>query len=281
MKRSKLIWMIPITFIVGAAGFWFGRTAHPGNDSARVAQLTQENQELKSMIEKLRSSRNEPPQPADTRDTPKDGRSNVLPHRKESTQTDDSEALRGLRESLAATHRTIEELQSRTTELNTQLDESRQEQKRLAAIESDLTEQLAAAKRLAETKDTELDRKNNQLTQTEAANKKLRDDAAASSSKSTQVLQASNELQELYRRRESYLNTLISRYRDITEQYRAFTSVLENRRGPEGTPGGSVSIAGPELARIQTTITMAEEDLRQLTTLNAQAQQIQKKLTTK
>jgi DNA repair exonuclease SbcCD ATPase subunit len=281
MKRPNLIWIVPLTFMIGVAGFWLGRTRHPGSNSELVAQLTEENRALKSAIEKLRSSPNEQPQPADIRDTPKGGHAPPVPHGKESNHVDDSEALRGLRESLAATHRTIEELQSHATELSTQLDQAQQEQKRLAAIESDLTEQLAAAKRLAETKDTELDRKNNQLAQSEAANKKLRDDATASTSKSSQVLQASNELQELYRRRESYLHTLIGRYREITEQYRAFTSVLENRRGPEGTPGGSVSFAGPELARIQTSITMAEEDLRQLNTLNAQAQQIQKKLTTK
>jgi hypothetical protein len=74
------------------------------------------------------------------------------------------------------------------------------------------------------------------------------------------------------------LNSLLSRYKEVTEQYRAFASILENRRGPEGTPGANISIAGPELSRIQNTLTLAEEDLRQLNALNAQALRIQKKL---
>lgn len=72
--------------------------------------------------------------------------------------------------------------------------------------------------------------------------------------------------------------TILGRYRDITEQYRALANLFDNRRGAEGTPGSATVNPGPELARIQSTVGMAEEDLRQLNGLNAQALQLQKRL---
>ena len=134
---------------------------------------------------------------------------------------------------------------------------------------------------MIEAKDTELTEKNGQLAQLETANRKLSADSSAAGQKASQTLKYSDELQEIYRRREAALHTLIDRYKDVTEQYRAFASVLENRRGPEGTAGNGIATAGPELGRIQNTISMAEEDLRQLNTLNAQAIRVQKKLSGK
>ena len=183
-----------------------------------------------------------------------------------------------MRENLDAANRSASEWQGRATELQTRLEELTEEQKRLAANVSDLTGQLESSRRRVEAKEAELGRTMEQLVNLEAANKKLRDDANAAGQKASQLLRTSTELQQVYRRRESYLNTVTSRYREVTDQYRAFASVLENRRGPEGTPGAGISIAGPELTRIQNSIALAEEDLKQITALNAQALRLQRKL---
>jgi DNA repair exonuclease SbcCD ATPase subunit len=274
--------MILLAAATGIAGFWLGRTTSRSSDyQTRPAQLERENTALKASIEKLHPS---PASPDDTRapvQTPSAGSHSRVPLKREPPYSDDAEAVRTLHKSLASANQSIADWQSRAEQLEAQLDEAKEDQKRLAAVESDLAAQVAASKRLAETKEAELSRKSEQLVTLEAANKKLAGDAGNAGQKANQLLHTADELQEIYRRRESYLNTLISRYREVTEQYRAFASVLENRRGPEGASNPGTTIAGPELARIQNSIAMAEEDLRQLNNLNAQALRVQKKLSVK
>ena len=280
MARSTKLWMILLPLALASGGFWLGRATYPGNgERARMMQLEAENAELKSSLRNLQANVAAPDPHDSTRVTPEPSSKHPLRH--EPARTDDTEAVRALRDSLWAANQSIADWQAKTAELQTQLDQLREDQKRQTAVESNLNEQLTSSKRLIEVKDTELNAKNEQLAQLETANKKLTADAGAAGQKASQTLKYSDELQEIYRRRESALNTLISRYKDVTEQYRAFASVLENRRGPEGAGGAGISIAGPELARIQNTISMAEEDLRQLNTLNAQAIRVQKKLSGK
>lgn len=280
MARSTKLWMILLPLALASAGFWLGRATYPsGGERARMMQLEAENAELKSSLRNLQAHSAAPDPHDSTRVVPEP--SSKHPLRREPARTDDTEAVRALRDSLWAANQSIADWQAKTAELQTQLDQLREDQKRQSAIETNLNEQLASSKRLIEAKDTELSEKNGQLAQLETANRKLSADSSAAGQKASQTLKYSDELQEIYRRREAALHTLIDRYKDVTEQYRAFASVLENRRGPEGTAGNGIATAGPELGRIQNTISMAEEDLRQLNTLNAQAIRVQKKLSGK
>jgi hypothetical protein len=111
------------------------------------------------------------------------------------------------------------------------------------------------------------------LAQLELANKRLREENAIATRKTAEAARMAADLQDLYRRRETYLSSILNRYREVTEQFRAFAGMLENRGRQEGTSGGSA-----ELARIQNSIQMTEEDLRQLSSLNAQAIQLQRKI---
>jgi chromosome segregation ATPase len=279
MTRLRRFLALLLPLAIGVISFWLGRTtSRSGEEADRLAQLDQENRELKSAVEQLRS--HELDRRAAGGEAPLRGESRPRTPLKQSPHTDQAEAVRAIQESLASANRSIAEWQARTNELQAQLDQAREEQKRLAAVETNLTEQLAAAARRLETREAELARKTDQVALLEAA-RKLQERAVVAAQQDNQQLKSSAELQELYRRRESYLSSLIGRYREITEQYRAFASVLENRRGPEGTPGAGISIAGPELARIQNSIAMAEEDLRQVNALNAQALRVQKKLSGK
>ena len=281
MKRVTAVLMILLPLAAGMAGFWLGRTTVRGSeDHSRLLRLQHENSALKETLEKLRSASSATtlnPAPGNARDS-RVGPSQRAPVTGEPPYPDDSNVVRALRDSLAAANQSAAEWKERVAQVQTQLDLLKDDQKRLTAIESDLATQLASSKRLLDAQETELTRKTEQFAALEAANKKLRAETGAVGQKAAQLMQIAGELQEIYRRRESYLSTLMNRYREVTEQYRAFASVLENRRGPEGTPGTAISTAGPELARIQNSIAMAEEDLRQLNTLNAQALRIQKKL---
>jgi chromosome segregation ATPase len=279
MRRFTAIWII-LALVVGIAGFWIGRaTFQTGGDQTRIAQLEAENAALKASLEKLGAPLPAPPQPLDSARTPARPAPRT-PAQQEPARIDDTE-VRTLRDSLAAARQSISEWQARVGQLEMQLEQVTADQKRLAGIESDLSQELATARRLADAKDSEIGRRNDRLAQLEAENRKLSADAGAAGQKAGELQKTSDELQGIYRRREAALNTLINRYKDVTEQYRALTSVLENRRGPEGAAGTAISIAGPELGRIQNTIALAEEDLRQLNTLNAQALRLQKKISGK
>ncbi|PYT26861.1 MAG: hypothetical protein DMG58_21550, partial [Acidobacteria bacterium] len=64
--------------------------------------------------------------------------------------------------------------------------------------------------------------------------------------------------------------------REITEQYRAMSGVMASRRDRDVAPVGTT-----EIARIQNAISQAEEDLKQIDALNAQASRLEKKLPAK
>lgn len=282
MKR-RLLQVLSVV-VAGLAMYlwqpWRADDHHPV-DRELIAKLQAENQQLKAQVEELRARGSGPA--ADAPEVAGEVReklrrlsppgSKALPRVNDQTATVES-----LRESLVAAQLTIDELHSRVADLQTQVDKARLEEKRLAAAEASWKEQAASANQQAEAATAELARRNDQLVRAEAANKKLRDDTTGGSAKAAQVVQLTKELQELDRRREGYMTTILARYRDITEQYRALARLIDSRRGPEGAPGVGFAYPGPELSRIQTTIGMAEEDLRQLTGLNAQVLQVQKKL---
>ena len=73
-----------------------------------------------------------------------------------------------------------------------------------------------------------------------------------------------------------YLNNILRRYREITEQYHAMAGVLDSRRDREAAP-----VNNTEISRIQNAISLADEDLKQINALNAQASRLEKKLPVK
>jgi hypothetical protein len=66
-----------------------------------------------------------------------------------------------------------------------------------------------------------------------------------------------------------YLSSVVRRYREMTEQYRA----MDSRREREGTV-----VSGTEISHIQNAVALADEELRQISVLNVQAQRLEKKL---
>jgi hypothetical protein len=83
-------------------------------------------------------------------------------------------------------------------------------------------------------------------------------------------------LQDLDSRREAHLTSIMRRYRDITSQFRAMSGTLDSSRDPN-----SSALSAAALTRIQNATSAADEDLRQLSELNAQARQLEKKLVKK
>jgi chromosome segregation ATPase len=176
------------------------------------------------------------------------------------------------REQLTAANKSVENLQGRIQELEYTIEKTTEENKRLAASESELKEKVAAANRVLDALQAEMRGKEERLAELESGNRRLRDEGRAAADKAAQIPRLLRDLDEINRRREGYLSNILRRYRDITDRYRTIASRLDR---DNSAPGAS------ELGSIQNAISMTEEDLRQLGSLNAQAARIQQKMTAK
>ena len=131
---------------------------------------------------------------------------------------------------------------------------------------------LATANQTIDVLQKELKSRSDRSTQIEIAYQKLRDQSGGDAQKLAQLQQFAGEMRDLQQRRETYLSSVVRRYKQITEQYRSLAGVLQDQHT------GAPAAGSTELARIQDTISLAEEDLRQLSNLDAQALRIQKKM---
>lgn len=140
-----------------------------------------------------------------------------------------------------------------------QADEARKISDQLASLREDLLKQ----QRVSEALDTELKFKAQRLAQSETAEKLLQEKLAKAEVASKRIAVASKEVEDLNRRREAAVVTLERRYREVTDLYRSFSLNLQTRENPgQGLQAG-------DLSRIQTALQQAEDELRQLRSLNA------------
>ena len=101
----------------------------------------------------------------------------------------------------------------------------------------------------------------------EAETARLREQAAAAAQKNGQFDQFSGELRDITRRQQVYVTNILRRYREVTDLFRSLPGTMESK--------GS----GPEVARMQTAMSMAEEDVRQLNELSARLGRLEKRIT--
>ncbi len=156
-------------------------------------------------------------------------------------------------------------------ELEAKMDGLTQEDAKRRASEADLREQVAQLQKQLESASALAQTKEATLRENEAALKQLRQEAAEGAQRGTRRRQIRTELEELGRRRESYLNNIITRYREATDLFRTMSLRLDN-------PRDASSPLSNDLSRIQQAIQLADEDIRQLRVLNAQAARLQKDL---
>lgn len=82
-----------------------------------------------------------------------------------------------------------------------------------------------------------------------------------------------NSLQDLDRRRESYLTSIANRYRNLTSQFRTMSGMMDSNRGRD-----SGAFSGQALDQIQNAISLTDNDLQHLSELNSKAFQLEKRL---
>jgi len=226
----------------------------------RVAELTAENQKLRQRLDAAEHELKAAGQ---------------APGRKERAAVPeparDSELVAQLRGEILSASQTTADLQNRVAELEQSVKNAAQENTQLAARQQEMRDNLEASKRLVEALKTEVAGKAERVTDLERNYAKVRNDLRAAEDRINRLLRLSRDLEDLNRRREVYVGNMLRRYRDVTDQYRALADRLDNSgTGTAGTSG--------ELSRIQNSIQMAEEDLRQLSALNVEAAKLGKLL---
>ncbi len=194
-----------------------------------------------------------------------------------SRSAEDARRLAAIRELAAAQSRLTEtqsalvEARNRAAELEASLERVTAENRRLTAAEAALQEDLDHTRRVVQAMEAEIKAKNDRLAQIESSLRKTREELQALAQKSGAIGPMITELAELNRRRENTINSLQRRYRDIADQLRALAVRLDTQRD---NPAAAIG----DLSRIQAAVLAAEDDLRQLNTLNSQSQQLMQKL---
>ena len=198
----------------------------------------------------------------------------LAPKRSPSTIFDASELARMLGErsdQLKASQSAHADLTRQLRELEAKFDALSQEEGKRKVAENELREQLTAAQREVDSVKIAAQTREATVRDLELKSQEFRKQASETTLKTGRRKQAGTELEEIGRRRESYLNNILGRYREATELFRAMSLRLDN-------PRDGSSPQNNDLSRIQQAIQLADEDLRQLRVLNAQAARLQKEL---
>ena len=177
--------------------------------------------------------------------------------------------------------RQLAETRAILTDLQTQLSTSNEQNAQaLAAAEDRLQKQQAEAQAQVEDLQKKLDAAlaqadiaRQRAAALEANNAKLKTDTTAATTHDADVARIMASLQDLDRRREVYLTSILRRYRDITDQFRAMSSMLDTSHDQS-----SSACSGAVLSRIQNAVTSAEDDMRQVSELDAHSQKLEKQL---
>jgi chromosome segregation ATPase len=193
---------------------------------------------------------------------------------------------------LAGRNATIERLNHELSEtqaslmgLQAQLSNSNEEREKALASANQLLQkekedwqvQLEALKQDLESAQADAQASRQRLAAVESDNAKLTNTNNAASARAVDLARVIVQLQDLDGRRDALLTSIMRRYRDITSQFRAMSGMLgSNRDSNTSSP-----FTDAALTRIQSAVSSADDDLRQLSELSAQARQLEKKLARK
>ncbi len=142
--------------------------------------------------------------------------------------------------------------------------------KSLEASLDQVQETASKDARIVEALQAELKVKSQRMIQAEQAEKVLQDRLLKAEQSGRRLTASAKELEDIQRRRENAYASLERRVRDVTEIIRGFTLTAQTRdAGQAGLPAG-------DLSRLQTALQQADEDMRQIRSLNARAADLAK-----
>ena len=272
-RKSIPIWLFLLLLAVavgnGIGVLWQARVLR--EQAAQIGQRTRENLDLRRELDRLNRATSAPaPAPAPPA-APRVAQPSAPATGASAVAAAEQQAIH-MRDALGQSSAEVARLQARVSELQTGVENATEENRRLASAAEELKRSLADANQTIETIRAELKANSGRMAQIESANAKLKEEASTAGQSAVQLKQTASDLEGLFRRREMYLNNILRRYREITEQYRAMSGVMDSQRDR------GVATSAAEISRIQNSIALAEEDLKQINVLNAQAALLERKL---
>ncbi len=273
-RKTISLWftVAALLLLLAGAGIAIYRQAH--TISGQASQLSEDAKQTDALRRQLRELRVAPTPPAGPE--PAAAPSSTMPRPPRSTPEALAVAeqrVRDLQASLAQSNSEVARLEARTSDLQSRVDAAAEENHQLSAEQENGRKELAAANQAIETVRAELKTTAGRLAQVETDSARWKQAGATPKQSATQLDQTVSDLEDVFRRREMYLSNILRRYREITEQYRSLSGVMDSQRGRPSAPASS-----PEISHIQNAITLTEEDLRQIHALDAQVQRLEKKL---
>lgn len=172
---------------------------------------------------------------------------------------------------LAAATSTVEDLELRVGELEAAVASLTQQNEALKQSEAELQDRLHGSTQIVEAMQEELKGNSERLMKLEARNRALRNENREVTDRITRLVRSAHDLESVRRRQAELLDGIVSRYRQVNDQYR--TVALRFNNPEQRTP-----TAGVDLSRIENSLTLAEDDLKELQTLNSRAARIQRRM---
>lgn len=241
--------------------------------SGENSQLRSKQQNLQSQLDALKRGQSGTAPLVETEEQTRTGRS----AREREVEAARLEAVRTnarLQTELQATKTSLQQLQDRAGQLESSVQRLTAENQRLTAAEKELRESLDATQVLSKAQSAELKSKADRLAQLENQAKRGQDDSAVADRRVAHVASVLRDLEDVNRRREALMTTLQRRFRDLNDAWRANALRADTQRETNGP--SSLGLA--DVARLNSSVQTAEEDLRQLAALNSQAQRLVQKL---
>jgi chromosome segregation ATPase len=174
---------------------------------------------------------------------------------------------------LADTKAQLQTLQQHAQQIEFNLSQLQNDNKRLTTTAGEAREEADGLRRLNETIEAELKSKAARVDTAEALARRAQSETGDARQKLNLTASTLRELDDIANRRDSYLSNLQRKYRDVNDQLRSLTARLDRYRDSNSAPEFST-----DLPRLQSLVQSAEEDLRQVQSLNSQAQRLSRKL---
>jgi chromosome segregation ATPase len=243
------------------------------HQSRRLAALKRQQAADLESLRKLQAALRQPELPK----TPAEAESPAPPGAYQATLAKRDATIEQLNRELSEARANIQELQAQLSNSNDEHEKAlASSNERHQKEQEDWQSQLDALKQELDSAQAESQASRQRLAALEADNAKLKSDNSAGSARLAEFARTIADLQDLDRRRDAYMTSIMRRYRDITGQFRAMSGMLDSSREPNSSP-----LSDAALTRIQNAVSLADDDLRQLTELNAQASKLEKKLAKK
>jgi DNA repair exonuclease SbcCD ATPase subunit len=233
------------------------RKAH-GEAESRLQTLEDQNAALRQQLEASGVTPAQPPAP-----------------RTAATQSS-LEAVRRLaltQQQLMDTKAQLQALQQRAQQLESATGQLQSDNKRLTTAAGEARDEADSLRRLNETIEAELKSKTARADAAESLARRAQAETGEAKQQLSLTATTLRELDDIASRRETYLSNLQRKYRDVNDQLRSLSARLDRYRDTSSAPSFST-----DLPRLQSLVQSAEEDLRQVQALNAQAQRLSKRL---